>query len=260
MTASAATVHPLADVDPAARLAGGVRIGPGVVVEADVEVGEGSEILSGSVLHAGTRIGARCRVGPYAVLGGIPMDSHFAGEHSLAVIEDGVTVREFATVHRATGEGARTVVGHGSLLMSYVHVSHNCRVGECCVLTTAVQLGGHSQVGDHAVLGSTTLLHQFCRVGEYAMLGAASAANMDVLPFSMARGNPAKHYGLNRVGLGRHGIDGARYRDLEQALRAWRQRDRTRLSELAVASPDVRRLLDFQHSSTRGVARFAGGV
>lgn len=260
MTAQAtATVHPSADVHPEARLAPGVRIGPGVVVEADVEVGPGSELLVGTVLHDGSRVGARCRLGPYAVVGGPPMDSHFAGETSLAVIEDDVTAREFVTVHRATGEGARTTVGAGSLLMSYVHVSHNTRVGRGCVLTTAVQLGGHSEIGHHAVLGSNALIHQFCRVGEYAMVGGASAGNMDVLPFIMARGNPARHYRLNRVGLARHGIDGERYRALEQAVRALRRRDRTRLDELARGSADVRRLVEFADSSQRGVARFAAG-
>lgn len=260
MTAEAtATVHPSAHVHPDARLAADVRVGPGVVVEADVEVGAGSELLAGTVLHDGSRVGQRCRVGPYAVVGGLPMDSHFAGEGTLAVIEDDVTVREFVTVHRATGPGAQTTVGAGTLLMSYAHVSHNTRVGRGCVLTTAVQLGGHSEIGDHAVLGSNALIHQFCRVGEYAMVGGASAGNMDVLPFTMARGNPARHYRLNRVGLLRHGIEGERYRALEQAVRALRRRDRSRLDELADGSADVRRLLDFADDSKRGVARFAVG-
>jgi UDP-N-acetylglucosamine acyltransferase len=259
VTVSPARVHPSAYVHPDARLAPDVVLGPGVVVEADVEVGTGSEVLAGTVLHGGSRVGARCRLGPYAVVGGVPMDSHFDGEASLAVLGDDVTLREFATVHRATGAGARTTVGTGSLLMSYVHVSHNCTVGRGCVLTTAVQLGGHSQIGDHAVLGSGALIHQFCRIGEYAMFGAASAANMDVLPFTMARGNPARHYRLNRVGLLRHGIDGERYRALEQAVRALRQRDRARLDELARTSADVRRLLEFADASERGVARFVGG-
>lgn len=259
MTVSSARIHPGARVHPDARLAPDVVVRPGAIVEADVEVGAGSELLAGTILHDGCRVGERCRLGPYAVVGGLPMDSHFAGEASQVVLGDDVTLREFATVHRATGEGARTTVGAGSLLMSYVHVSHNCAVGRGCVLTTAVQLGGHSQIGDHAVLGSGALVHQFCRIGEYAMFGAASAANMDLLPFTMARGNPARHYRLNRVGLQRHGIDGERYRALEQAVRALRHRDRPRLDDLARTSADVRRLLEFADASERGVARFVGG-
>lgn len=243
-------------VHPRARLAAGVVVEHGVVVEDDVEVGAGTHLLVGSVLHAGARVGANCRVGPYAIVGGAPMDTRFRGEPSTAVLEDGVVVREFATVHRATGEGEETRVGSGSLVMSYAHVSHNTRVGTGCVLTTAVQLGGHSQIGDRAVLGSAALLHQFGRVGPYAMLGAASAANTDVLPFAMARGNPARHYRLNAVGLKRNGFDQERYRALEQALRMLRHRDLDALEELARWNEDARTLLTFVQTSKRGVARF----
>jgi len=260
MSVPTATVHAAASVHRDARLARGVVVGPGVVIEADVEIGEGTQVLAGSVLHAGARLGAGCRIGPYAVVAGLPMDSHFQGEPTLAVIEDGVTLREFVTVHRATGEGAETRVGTGSLVMSYVHVSHNSRIEHHVVLTSAAQLGGHTHVGHHAVVGSGALLHQFGSVGEYAMFGAASAANMDILPFTMARGNPARHYRLNRVGLGRNGIDGERYAALEQAVRAFRRRDRQRLDALAEESADVRRMLEFQAASRRGVARFAGGA
>ncbi len=260
MTVAGPRVHPSADVHPAARLADDVSVGPGVVVEADVEVGAGTRVLAGTVLHAGSRVGARCRLGPYAVVGGEPMDSHFRGEPSLAVIEDEVTVREFVTVHRATGEGLETRVGTGTLLMSYVHISHNTRVGRGCTLVTSVQLGGHSEIGERAVLGSTALVHQFTRVGAYAMLGGASASNMDVLPFTMARGNPARHYRLNRVGLQRNGFGEQRYAVLERALRALRRRDRRGLDELAAESDDVRRLVAFLETTQRGVARFVGGA
>lgn len=251
--------HSVADsasVHPDAVLAPGVSVGHGVVIEAGVTIGENTEVLTGSVLHSGSHIGRDCRLGPYAVIGGEPLDTAFAGEPSTAVVEDSVRVREFATIHRATGVGAETRVGAGSLVMSYAHVSHNVRVGRGCVLTTAVQLGGHSQVGDHAVIGSGTLLHQFCRVGAYAMFGAGSATNTDVLPFSMARGNPTRHYRLNSIGLKRHGITGDRYLNLESALRAIRKRDVARLEELAAANEDARLLLEFIRSSKRGIARF----
>ncbi|MFO7544950.1 MAG: acyl-ACP--UDP-N-acetylglucosamine O-acyltransferase [Trueperaceae bacterium] len=248
--ASGAVVH------PRARLAADVVVEHGVVIEDDVEVGPGTRLLVGSVVHAGARIGATCRVGPYAVIGGEPMDTRFRGEPSTAVLEDAVIVREFATVHRATGEGEETRVGSGTLVMSYAHVSHNTRVGAGCVLTTAVQLGGHSRIGDRAVLGSAALVHQFCRVGAYAMLGGASAANTDVLPFAMARGNPARHYRLNAVGLKRNGFDPERYRALERALRLLRLRELDALEEMARQNEDARTLLTFLQTSKRGVARF----
>ncbi len=256
MRASGPNSHRTAAVDPAARLAAGVRVGPGVVIEADVEVGEDTYLLPGTVLLSGTRVGRRCRLGPYAVLGSEPMDTHFEGEPSLAVLDDDVTVREFATVHRATGEGEATRVGSGSLVMSAAHVSHNTVLGRGCVITTNAQLGGHAIIGDFAVLGSMAILHQHCRVGAYAMFGAGSAANQDILPFAMARGNPARHYRSNAVGLQRRGFDAERRRGIDRALLALRRRRRDELEELAGINPDARTLLEFVDTSKRGVLRF----
>lgn len=248
-----------ASVAREARLQPGVRVGANVVIEADVEVGANTVLLPGTVLLSGSRVGASCRLGPYAVVGGEPMDTGFRGEPSLAVLEDGVQLREFATVHRATGEGNATRVGEGTLVMSYAHVSHNGNVGVGCTLTTSVQLGGHVEVGDHAVIGSGAMMHQFGRVGAYAMFGAGSAANRDVLPFTMARGNPAVHYRLNRVGLERHGITGQRYAALERALRLVRRRRLDEVAELADQNAEVALLLDFIRTSRRGVSSFVSG-
>lgn len=251
-------VHASALVAPGARLADGVRVGPNVVIEDDVEVGANTVLGPGTVLLAGSRVGDRCALGPYAVIGGLPMDREYRGEPTRAVLEDGVEVRDFATVHRATGEGNETRVGAGTVVMSYAHVSHNARVGRDVVLTTHVQLGGHAEVFDHAMLGAGAMVHQFARVGAYAMLGAAAGANVDVLPFTMARWNPARHYRLNRVGLRRHGIDGERYDALERAVRALRRRDTAAFDALADAWPDVDALRTFRNESRRGVARFKG--
>jgi UDP-N-acetylglucosamine acyltransferase len=243
-----------------AVLGEGVQVGQGVVVEGGVRVGAGTRLLPGTVVHRGVELGARCTVGPYAVLGGEPMDTAFKGEESRVVVEDGVTLRDFVTVNRATGEGAVTRVGAGTLVMSYAHVSHNCDVGRGCVLTTSVQLGGHTQVGDRANLGSSSLVHQHCRIGAYAMFGAGSATNQDVLPYAMARGNPARHYRLNTVGLRRAGFAGERYERLESAIRALRRRDLAALEELAAVSGDAALLLEFVRTTKRGVAKFVTGA
>ncbi|MFA5595490.1 MAG: acyl-ACP--UDP-N-acetylglucosamine O-acyltransferase [Trueperaceae bacterium] len=248
-----------ATIAAGARLHPGVQVGANVVVEADVEVGAGTVLLPGTVLLNGSRVGAGCKLGPYAVVGGEPMDTGFHGEPSHAVIEDGVELREFVSVHRATGEGNATRVGAGSLVMSYAHVSHNGDVGRGCTLTTHVQLGGHVQVGDHAVIGAGSMMHQFGRVGAYAMFGAGSAANRDVLPYSMARGNPALHYRLNRVGLLRHGVVGERYAVLEAALRHVRRRELDALEELAAVDAGAAQILEFVRSSRRGISRFVSG-
>ena len=249
-------IHPSATVDPKAQLAATVMVGPNVVIEADVIVEDEVELLAGTILHVGSRIGRGCHLGPYAVVSGTPMDTGFKGETSYTVLEPNVILREFATVHRASGEGAETRIGTNTLVMSYAHVSHNVQVGEEVTLTTSVQLGGHCQVGDFAFVGSTAILHQFCRVGAYAMYGAGSASNQDILPFSMVRGNPAKHYRLNKVGLERRGIRGDRYKTIEHALRALRKRDWQTLETLAKTSDDARIMLEFKKSSKRGLCSF----
>ncbi len=249
-------VHPHAVVDPNAVLGPGVEVGPFVVVERDVEVGANAALLPGTILLPGTRVGAGARIGPHAVIGGTPMDARFEGEPSGVDIGARTVLREHVTVHRATGEGARTTIGEDALLMVGVHVSHNGRVGDRVVLTNVVQLGGHVEIGDDAVLGAGASLHQYVRVGRGAMLGAMSGFNRDVLPFSLARGNLARHYRLNAVGLRRRGVTGDRYRALEHALRAIRRRDHGALEELAGAWPEVAEMRDFMAASRRGMLRF----
>lgn len=254
-----AQVHASAVVDPAARLATGVQVGPHVVIEADVVVGPGTVLLPGTVLASGSRVGARCRLGPYATVGGLPMDRDFAGETSFVVLEDEVELRDFVSVHRATGEGAETRIGAGSLVMSYAHVTHNVRLGRGVVLTNLVQLGGHVRIGDHAVLGAGAMVHQFVGIGAYAMVAATSGVNRDIVPYALARGNFAEHYRVNAVGLRRHGIAGERYRAIEGALRALRRHDDDAFVRLAAEWAEVESIRSFRDASRRGLARFRGG-
>lgn len=251
-------IHPTAVIHPDAQLAGNVVIHPFVVIEAGVTVGAGTELKAGTVLQKGTRVGANCKLGPYAVIGGTPMDTRFKGEESCIFIEDSVDLREFVSVHRATGEGAETRIGAGTLVMSNVHISHNVRIGKECTLTTAVQVGGHCEIGNYVVIGSGSMMHQFCRIGDYAMFGAGSGVNQDILPFSMARGNPGTHYRLNKVGLERRGITGERYKFLEKAIRAFRRKEWELLEELAAQNDDVKMMLEFKNTSKRGLCSFVG--
>jgi UDP-N-acetylglucosamine acyltransferase len=251
-------IHPSAIIHPSAMVADDVIIEAFVVIEERVMVGQGSKLKTGTVLRSGTRVGANCTLGPYVVVGGEPMDTRFKGEESLAVLEDNVTLCEFATVHRATGEGHETRIGANTLGMCYVHVSHNAKVGQHAILTNSTQLAGHTEVGDYAVLGAGVMLHQFCRIGAYSIIAATTASNQDILPYSMAYGNPAQHYRLNKVGLQRRGIAGERYKRLEKAIRAFRRKEWEILNELAEQSDDVKEMLAFKESSKRGLCAFVG--
>lgn len=250
--------HPSAIVDPQAVIGAGAELGPNTIVEAGVTVGAGTRLLAGTVLQTGTTVGADCVLGPYAVVGSLPMDAEFKGEESFVTIGDRVQIRDFATVHRATGAGAVTRVGDGSQIMTYVHVSHNAQVGNSVILTSGSQLGGHSVVGDRAVLGAGASLHQFVRVGQLAMIGAMSGLNRDALPFSLVHGVFGEHYGLNRVGLKRNGITGERYGAIERAYKALRRGDRQLFAELAAAADDVAAINEFMESSRRGISAIRG--
>lgn len=252
----AAEVHPSAVVHPDARLGDGVRVGPFTTIEADVQIGDRSVVEPGTVVYGGTRIGTDCRLGPHAVLGAPPQDRGYAGEASLLIVGDGVEVREFATLHRASGAANATRIGRGCLLMCYSHVGHNAQLDEHCVVTNGSQLGGHVHVGARAVLGASVEVHQFARIGAYAMVGGKSGVSQDILPYSTASGMPARHYRLNTIGLERAGFDAERRRPIEGALRALRRRDRDLVDALAVESADVANLVTFLDDSRRGVARF----
>ncbi len=256
MNPTTADVHPTAVVDPDARLDDGVVVGAFVVVEGGVTVGPGTRLGTGAVILRGTRLGREVRIGAYAVLGGAPMDAHHRGEPSGVEVGDRTDLREHVTVHRATGEGEVTWLGADVLVMTGAHVSHNARVGDGAVLTTQVQLGGHVEVGAGATLGAGVMVHQWTRVGRWAMVGATSALNRDVLPFALARGNPARHYRLNAVGLRRRGLAPEVTAALQDALRALRQHDRVRLDALAGRWTEVAELRAFVEDSRRGVARF----
>lgn len=249
-------IHKTAIISRKAQIAKNVKIGPFVVIEDDVVIDSNTQILAGSILQNGSRIGKNCYIGPYASIATIPMDSHFNNEHSFVTIEDNVQIRNYTSISRASGENETTLIGSNSMIMSHVHVSHNCKLGKEIVIVSGVKLGGHVEVNDYAFLSANSLVHQFCRIGKYAITAAGSGINRDVLPFSMVYGHQAKHYRLNKIGLERRGIVGERYKLIEKAIRAFRKRDWDLLNELASQSDDVADMLEFKESSQRGLLSF----
>ncbi len=202
-----ASVHPTAIVHPDARLAPDVEVGPFCHIEQDVEIGAGSKLDPYSQVLRYTRVGRNCRIYSQAVVGGEPQDMKFRGEPSVLVIGDNTTIREFVTIHRGTeGGGGRTIIGKSCLLMAYVHVAHDCILGDHVILSNAAMLAGHVSIGSHAVVGGMTGVHQFVHVGEYAFVGAMSGLPQDVPPYLLASGSRAKLHGPNLIGLRRYGF------------------------------------------------------
>lgn len=252
-------IHPSAVVDPDARLGEGVRVGAYAVIESGVNVGRRAVIGSHSVVKSGTIIGSECSIGEHAVLGGEPQDSRFKGEESYLDIGDGVTIREFATLHRATGEGERTQVGRGSYIMAYVHVSHNCKLGERVTLANGVQLAGHVEVGAGSFLGGLAGVHQFVRIGRLAMVGAHSYLTQDLPPFLLGSGHPFRVRGVNRVGLERAMMSANMRSIISRLFRLIYLDSRPRAQALRdlepqdAVIPEVAEFLDFIKESKRGI-------
>ncbi len=254
-----ARVHPTAIVDSSAELDLDVVIEPHAIVGPRVQVGAGTTVGARATLYGPTRIGAGCSIGVGAVLGTDPQDLKYGGEETTLEIGDDTNIREYVTVNRGTTASGSTVIGQRCYLMSYVHVAHDCRLGNDVVLANAVQLAGHVEIGDHAQMGGSTPVHQFVRIGTHAFVGGGSRVPQDVPPYARTAGNPIRLYGINSVGLRRAGFDC----DLRMAIkRAYRllfnstltrsegvDRVRTESGHL----PEVAHLLDFVAASRRGV-------
>jgi len=255
-------VHATAVVDPKAVLDPSVRVGPYAVIGPRVTLGEGCEVGPHAVLDGRTRLGARNRVFSHAVIGGVPQDLKYKGEDTSLEIGSGNTFREFVTVHIGTeGGGGVTRIGSGGLFMAYVHVAHDCHIGDGVILANGVTLGGHVAIHDRAVVGGLSAVHQFVRIGELAMVGGCSAVDQDVPPYCLAMGNRVALRGLNLTGLKRAGVGRDDLRALQAAYKMLFEGDRPlkdAAREAAERWPDdprVQRLADFCMTGERGVCR-----
>ncbi|HEX8560858.1 MAG TPA: acyl-ACP--UDP-N-acetylglucosamine O-acyltransferase [Pyrinomonadaceae bacterium] len=252
-------IHATAVVSPRAELARGVRVGPYAVVEEHVQIGEGCEIGAHAVVKRFTTLGARNRVYEHATLGGEPQDVKFRGEPSRLVVGDDNIVREYATLHRASGEDEATVVGSRNFMMVGVHIAHNCVVGDDNTFANGAALAGHVVVEDHVFFSSNVGAHQFVRFGRFAMVGGKTKVVQDVLPFFTTDGNPPRVRGLNTIGLRRGGFAPESRAALK---RAYQVLFRARLPlETALGALDdsgdehVRHLARFIRATRRGFTR-----
>jgi UDP-N-acetylglucosamine acyltransferase len=211
------SIHPTAVVNSKSQIADAVTIGPYVVIEDAVQIGEGCTIAAHAVVKRFTTLGRRNRIFEHAVLGGEPQDVKFKDEPSELIIGDDNLIREFTTLHRASGTGAATLIGNRNFLMVGVHIAHNCVIGDDNIFANEVALAGHITIEDHVFLSNNVGAHQFVRFGRYAMVGGKSKIVQDVLPFFITDGNPPRVRGLNSVGLRRAGLPKESLRALKDA-------------------------------------------
>ena len=260
------SIHSTALVDARACVDSTAHIGPFCVIGPDVVIGAGTQVGAHCVLGGHTTIGRDNRIAAFVSLGAPPQDKKYAGEATRLVIGERNTIREFCTFNIGTAQDAGvTVVGDDNWIMAYVHIAHDCVVGNHTVLANNATLAGHVQVGDHAIIGGLTGVHQFTHVGAHVMAGFASHISQDVPPFMMVDGNPLSVRGLNLEGLRRRGFSAPRIAAIKQMHRLlYRQgltleAARSAIAALAVQRPeaadDIALLLAFLADSTRGIAR-----
>jgi len=199
-------IHPTAIVDPNAELGQGVVVGAYSVIGNNVLIGDGTRICPHVVIEANTSMGNDCTIMSGAVLGGPPQDYRFHGEQSFLQIGNGNIIREYVTIHRASGDGEATIIGDNNMLMAYCHIGHNCVLASNITMANYVGISGHVLIEDKVVFGGFVGVHQKVRIGKYAMIGGMSKVVQDVPPFAMADGRPTKVCDLNVIGLRRSGV------------------------------------------------------
>lgn len=253
--------QPLAYVHPEAKVADNVVVEPFVSIDKDVIIGEGTRIGSSVTIMPGVRIGKNCRIFPGAVIGAEPQDLKFKGEYSIVEIGDNTTIREYVTINRGTSAKGKTVVGSNCLLMAYVHVAHDCVVGNNVILVNSTQLAGEVIIDDYAILGGMVAIHQFVHVGSHVMVSGGSLVRKDIPPFIKAGREPLSYVGINSIGLRRRNFSNEKIREVQEIYRYIYQKGLNISQAVEVieaempASTERDEILLFIKDSKRGIIR-----
>jgi len=255
-------IHPSAVIHSGAKLAPGVSVGPYSIVGEHVEIGEGTSIGPHVVIEGRTRIGAGNRIFGFSSLGGPPQDKKYGGEPTALEIGERNTIREYCSFNCGTAQDAGvTRIGSDNWIMAYVHIAHDCQVGDHTVFANVATLAGHVRVGDYAVLGGFTGAHQFVSIGAHSITGVATVLLQDLPPYVMAAGNTAKPFGINNEGLKRRGFNAEKIAAIKKAYKTLYRSGlvfkeaRRKIAAQAKACPELQVLVDFLDGSQRGIIR-----
>jgi UDP-N-acetylglucosamine acyltransferase len=255
-------IDPTAVIEPAVELARGVSIGPYSIIGAEVVIGADTTIGPHVVIKGPTRIGRENRIFQFASIGDAPQDKKYAGEPTRLEIGDRNTIREFVTINRGTMQDQGvTALGNDNWIMAYVHIAHDCRIGDQTIFANNASLAGHVRIGDYAILGGFTLVHQFCTIGSHALTAFGSGISKDVPPYVTVGGSPARAHGLNMEGLRRRGFSPESRMALKRAYKTLYREGRTledalvQLRLQAAGNAEVAVLTGFLEQQTRGIVR-----
>lgn len=255
-------IHPSAIIHPGAKLGADVQVGPYSVIGEHVEIGAGTWIGPHVVITGHTRIGTDNKIYQFSSLGEVPQDKKYSGEETWLEIGDRNVIREFCTFNRGTAQDAgATRVGDDNWIMAYVHLAHDCQIGNNTIFANNAQLAGHVQVGDYAILGGFTVVHQFCHIGSHSITGMGTILFKDIPPYVTAAGNPAEPHGINSEGLKRRGFGSGAILQIKRAYKTIYKSGMTldeakqTLAEQSMANHEIKPLLDFLNDSSRGIIR-----
>ena len=253
--------HPTAIISKNAKLGTDVSVGPYAIITDCVEIGSGTKIGAHCVIDGNTKIGSNCEIFTGAVVGSRPQDLKFKGEKVFLEIGNDNIIREYCTLNPGTGDGGKTSVGNGNLLMAYSHIAHDCRVGDECIIANSGTLAGHVTIEDKAVIGGLVAIHQFVHVGTLSIIGGCSKVVQDIPPYSTCDGHPARVYGLNLIGLRRQKFSKEAIENLDHAYKILFNSGFTpkhaleNLEAEIKDSVEVNYLINFVKKSERGISR-----
>ena len=249
-------------IDPSAKLADDVSVGPFAFIGKDVEIASGTSVGPHAVIKGPTRIGRDNRIFQFASVGDDPQDKKYNGERTYLEIGDRNVIREFCTINRGTIQDIGvTRIGDDNWIMAYVHIAHDCIIGNNTIFANNASLAGHVHIGDFAVLGGYTLVYQYCRIGAYSFCSFASGVHRDVPPFVMADGYRAEPRGINTEGLRRNGFPAEEIRIIRMAYKLLYKSDlrleqaNKKIKSLAAEYPRLTLLTDFLTSGKRSIIR-----
>ena len=256
------TIHPTAIIDPTAELHETVSVGPYSIIAGNVTIDSGTQIGSHVFIDQYTRIGKDCQLFPFTSIGTAPQDKKFKGEKTELVIGDENVIREYATINRGTPDGGGvTRIGNQNLLLAYIHIAHDCHLGNGITMVNVATLGGHVTLEDYSVIGGLAAVHQFVRIGAHAYVGGKTGVSQDIPPFVLASGERAKLFGLNIVGLKRHNFSNDAIQALKKAYQTVIRSHLTiqeamiRVEKEVPVYPEVQQFLEFVRNSKRGIPR-----
>lgn len=256
-------IHPTAIVSNKAIIGEGVRVGAYAIVDENTHIGDGTVIHEHAIVRSGARIGNNCNIHPFAVIAGIPQDLKFRGEETLAIIGDGTTIREYATINRGTASKQKTVIGNDCLIMTYCHIAHDCIVGNHVIIGNTTQVAGEVEIDDNANVAGGTLVHQFVRISQHVMIQGGSRVLQDIPPYVLVGRDPLVYCGLNVIGLRRRNFTSSQINNINEAYRILYMQGLNTSNALqcieknCYPTPETNFITNFIRQSQRGIVKGA---